>query len=295
MNTQVKSECTSEADKTRRGVFFCLLAMLVFASQDGITKYLVKDFSIAQLVMMRYWVFLLVSVGFAVWKSSLRTAVRSSLPWTQILRSLLAVGESALFGWGLHYLGLAESHALLAIFPLITLALARAFLGETVGLRHWIAAMVGFSGTLVILRPGFGVFDSAALIPLLAAFTFAVYNLLSRKTSQTDSFSTNMLYMALVGAIASTCFGIPAWLPPSPKEWVLLSALSVAGMIGHLLLIKALEYAPAALLQPFNYSLLVFATLVGLIVFGEFPDIWTLTGAALVLAGGMYAAKNRLK
>ncbi|MDH4556734.1 DMT family transporter [Pseudomonas sp. BN417] len=283
----------TEAARTRRGIGLCILAMLVFASQDGITKYLVKDFSIAQLLMMRYWVLVVAAIGYAAWKGGLRIAARSSLPWLQVLRSLLAIGEAALFGWGLHYLGLSESHALLAVFPLITLALAGVFLGEVVGIRHWIGALVGFAGTLVILRPGFGVFDAAALLPLLAALGFAAYNLLSRKTGQSDSFATNMLYMAVVGTIASTCFGIPAWLPPSPVEWVLLGVYSVAGMIGHLLLIKALEYAPAAALQPFNYTLLVFATLVGLLVFGEFPDTWTIAGAALVLAGGIYAARVR--
>ncbi|WP_280289915.1 DMT family transporter [Pseudomonas sp. BN417] len=294
MNSQVMLALPrTEAARTRRGIGLCILAMLVFASQDGITKYLVKDFSIAQLLMMRYWVLVVAAIGYAAWKGGLRIAARSSLPWLQVLRSLLAIGEAALFGWGLHYLGLSESHALLAVFPLITLALAGVFLGEVVGIRHWIGALVGFAGTLVILRPGFGVFDAAALLPLLAALGFAAYNLLSRKTGQSDSFATNMLYMAVVGTIASTCFGIPAWLPPSPVEWVLLGVYSVAGMIGHLLLIKALEYAPAAALQPFNYTLLVFATLVGLLVFGEFPDTWTIAGAALVLAGGIYAARVR--
>ncbi|MCY1527275.1 Riboflavin transporter [compost metagenome] len=191
------------------------------------------------------------------------------------------------------YLGLAESHALFAVFPLLTLALAGLVLRELIGLRHWIAAIVGFAGTLVILRPGIGIFDPAALIPLLAASTFAAYNLLSRRISQTDSFATNMLYMSVVGTVVSTCFGLPAWLQPTPVEWALLGVYSVAGMVGHLLLIKALECAPAAVLQPFNYTLLVFATLVGLLMFGEFPDIYTVAGGALVLAGGLYAARAR--
>jgi len=262
--------------------------MLVFACQDGITKFLVKDFAVAQLLMVRYWVFLVATIGFLAWRGGARGAARSKLPGLQIIRALLAIGEAALFSWGLQHLGLAESHALFAVFPLLTLALAGLLLGEDIGSRHWIAAITGFAGTLIILRPGFGIFDPAALIPLLAALTFAAYNLLSRRIGQTDSFATNMLYMAVVGAIASTCFGIPAWLAPSPTEWVLLGVYSVAGTTAHLLLIKALEYAPAALLQSFNYALLVFATLVGLLVFDELPCIYTIAGGALVLAGGMY-------
>jgi len=279
--------------RTRRGIGLCLLAMLIFASQDGITKFLVRDFAVAQLLMVRYWTFLLAAIAFLAWRGGARAATCSAMPLLQVLRALLALGEAALFGWGLRHLGLAESHALFAVFPLLTLALAGVLLGEAIGIRHWIAAVVGFAGTLVILRPGVGLFEPAALIPLLAALTFAAYNLLSRRISQADSFATNLLYMAVVGAVASSCFGIPAWLPPSPTEWALLGVYAVTGMIAHLLLIKALEYAPAAILQPFNYSLLVFASLVGLLVFGELPDIWTIAGAALVLAGGMYAARTR--
>ncbi|MCY1547204.1 Riboflavin transporter [compost metagenome] len=179
------------------------------------------------------------------------------------------------------------------MFPLLTLALAGLLLGEPIGPRHWLAAIVGFIGTLVILRPGFGIFEPAALIPLFAAMAFAAYNLLSRRISQADSFATNMLYMAAVGTIASSCFGIPVWLSPSATEWLLLAVYSFAGVVAHLLLIKALEYAPASVLQPFNYTLLVFATLVGLLVFNEFPDLFTIAGGALVLAGGMLAMRAK--
>lgn len=288
MSTQLPG---SDSGRSRRGIGLCLLAMLIFAGQDAITKFLVRDFAVAQLLMVRYWTFLLAMLLYLAWAGGIRAAARSQVPGLQVLRALLALGEAALFSWGLRYLGLAESHALFAVFPLMALALAGVLLGERIGLRHWLAAAVGFAGTLVILRPGFGLFEPAALIPLLAALAFAVYNLLSRRISQSDAFTTTLLYMAAVGAVASAGFGIPAWQPPSPTEWALLGVYSVTGMIAHLLLIKALEYAPAALLQPFNYSLLVFATLVGLLVFGEFPDGWTLAGAALVLSGGIYAAR----
>ncbi|RMQ50418.1 Membrane protein [Pseudomonas cichorii] len=287
------TDVTAGSDRQRRGIAMCLLAMLIFASQDAITKFLVKDFAVAQLLMVRYWTFLLVAIVYLAGKGIAKASARSAFPVLQIARALLALGEAALFSWGLKYLGLAESHALFAVFPLLTLALAGWLLRERISMRHWAAALVGFTGTLVILRPGFAIFDPAALIPLLAALAFACYNLLSRHIGQTDSFATNLFYMAVVGALASSCFGIPAWLPPSPREWMLLGVYSIAGMTAHLLLIKALEYAPATVLQPFNYSLLVFATLVGLLVFGELPDLYTAVGAALVLAGGIYAIRGR--
>lgn len=280
-----------DVPRPQLGIILCLLSMLIFASQDGITKVLVKDLPIAQLVMVRYWVFLAFAVGYSVYQGSLRTACRSQHPFLQIIRALIGVGEIALFGLGLRYLGLAEMHALYAVFPLMTLALAGAFLGEYVGIRRWIAAAIGFTGTVVILRPGTGVFELAALIPLLSALGFAVFSVLTRRISQGDSFATNMLYMGFFGAIAITLLGLPGWVSPSPKQWVLIGVLSITGVVAQLLLIQALRYATAATLQPFNYTLLVFATLIGLFAFGELPDTWTVAGACMVIAGGLYAIK----
>lgn len=282
-----------DAPRSRSGIVLCLLSMLIFAAQDGVTKVLVKDLPIAQLVMVRYWVFLGFAVGFCIYQGSLRAAWRSHHPYQQVIRALIGVGESALFGLGLRYLGLAEMHALYTVFPLMTLALAGAFLGEFIGVRRWIAAAIGFTGTLIILRPGSGVFQLAALIPLLSALGFAVFSVLTRRISRQDSFATNMLYMGFFGAIAITLSGLPGWVTPSPAQWGLIAVLSVTGVVAQLLLLQALKYATAATLQPFNYSLLVFATLIGLLVFGELPDTWTVVGACLVIAGGMYAIKAK--
>lgn len=275
------------------GIVLCLLSMLLFASQDGITKVLVKDLPVAQLVMLRYWVFLAFAIGYSLYRGHLWLACRSHHPFLQIVRALIGVGESALFGLGLRYLGMAEMHALYAVFPLMTLALAGAFLGEYVGIRRWIAAAIGFMGTAVILRPGTGVFELAALIPLVSALGFAVFSVLTRRISQADSFATNMLYMGCFGAMAITLSGLPGWVSPSPRQWILIGVLSTLGMVAQLLLLQALRYATAATLQPFNYTLLVFATLIGLFVFGELPDTWTVVGACMVIAGGLYAIKAK--
>jgi drug/metabolite transporter (DMT)-like permease len=280
-----------EAARPQLGILLCLLSMLVFASQDGITKVLVKDLPVMQLVMVRYWVFLLFAIGYCSWRGGVRTASRSRHPFLQIIRALLGVGDIVLFGVGLRYLGLAEMHALYAVFPLMTLGLAGVFLKEYIGLRRWIAAAVGFLGTVVILRPGSGVFELAALIPLISALGFAFFSVLTRRISQDDSFATNMLYMGVIGAIAVTVLGLPLWVTPTATEWVLLGILSMTGVVAQLLLLQALRYANASTLQPFNYSLLLFATLIGLLVFGELPDNWTIIGACLVIAGGLYAAK----
>ncbi|WP_092326775.1 MULTISPECIES: DMT family transporter [unclassified Pseudomonas] len=282
-----------DAPRPHLGILLCLLSMLLFASQDGITKVLVKDLPVAQLVMVRYWVFLAFAVGYGLYRGHLGAACRSHHPVLQVIRALLGVGESALFGLGLRYLGMAEMHALYAVFPLMTLALAGAFLGEFIGVRRWIAAAIGFLGTLVILRPGTGVFELAALIPLLSALGFAVFSVLTRRISRDDSFATNMLYMGFFGALAITFSGLPGWVSPNPTQWGLIAVLSTIGMVAQLLLLQALKYATAGTLQPFNYTLLVFATFIGLLVFGELPDPWTVVGACMVIAGGLYAIKAK--
>ncbi|MFD2883889.1 DMT family transporter [Pseudomonas lini] len=167
-------------------------------------------------------------------------------------------------------------------------------LGEFIGLRRWIAAAIGFTGTLIILRPGAGVFfELAALIPLVAALAFAVFNVLTRRISQHDSFATNMLFMAGVGALTITFAGLPAWVAPTLVQGLLLGILSLTGVVAQILFIQALKYATASTLQPFNYALLVFATLIGVIVFAERPDTWVVVGAALVIVGGLYAIKAK--
>jgi len=284
---------SSGVARPQLGIFLCLLSMLIFASQDGLTKVLVKDFPVAQLVMMRYWVFVVFALGYAAYQGRGKASFRSKHPWLQIIRALLAVGETILFAVGLRYLGLAEMHALYAVFPLMALALAGAVLGEFIGLRRWIAAAIGFTGTLIILRPGAGVFELAALIPLLAALAFAVFNVLTRRISQHDAFATNMLFMASVGALTVTFAGLPAWVSPTPVQGLLMGILSLTGVVAQILFIQALKYATASTLQPFNYALLVFATLIGVIVFAERPDTWVVVGAALVIIGGLFAIKAK--
>lgn len=294
MNRPVNSiDLALDASKSQLGIILCLLSMLIFAALDGLTKVLVRDLPVTQLVMVRYWVFAVFALGYAAYQGGIREAARSKRPGLQILRAVLGVVEVALFGFGLRLLGLAEMHSLFAVFPLMTLALAGLMLKESIGLRRWIAAVIGFAGTLIILRPGLGVFQQAVFIPVLCALAFALFNVLTRRISQVDSFATNMLYVAVFGAVVVSFAGLPAWLPPTPTEWFMMSGVAITGVTGQVLLMQALRYANASTLQPFNYTLLVFATLIGLVVFGEFPDVWTITGAGLVIMGGLYALKTK--
>lgn len=277
-------------DQIPKGIMLLVLSTLFFASQDAITKHLATNMPVAQLMFIRYLFFMLFALVYAARKLSLRTAFRSQRPLLQILRSLLIVGEMAVFAYSLRYLGIAEMHAIFSCFPLIITLLSVPLLGEQVGWRRWMAILVGFSGTIIIIQPGSGVFSPYALLALVCAGMFAVYNLVTRKVSRQDRFETSLLYFGVVGFVA-TLVVVPAfWEPLSADHLVWLLLISTISIASHLMLIKALELAPAVILQPFNYFILVWAMIIGYLVYGEVLDAMTMAGAGLVVGSGIYVA-----
>jgi len=278
-----------KADDKGSGITLCVLSMAAYALQDGITKVLVSGIPATQIVMIRCWVLLLLALVFAASRRGIRQSARSSQPLKQTLRALLAVAETYLFIVALRHLGLAETHAIYAVFPILTIALAGAFLGERISPRQWLAVAIGFAGTLAIIRPGFGVFSLYSLIPLLAALMFANYNILTRRMSREDDLATNLLYLGFWGALLTTLLGLPDWQTPTLRQTLLILALSLCGVTAQLLLLQALKFTAAATLQPFNYSLLLFASLIGVAVFGERLEPALLLGAVLVVIGGLLA------
>lgn len=276
------------------GILLILLANLGFAGMDAVSKILTTEYSVAQILWIRFAFF----AGFATllaWRQSraadgpgILAQFRTGRPVFQIARALLLVAEIGCFILGFRYLQLAESHSIGAIFPLIITALSALWLGERVGMRRWTAVCIGFLGMLVILRPGLAVFDPAALLPLAGATMFAVYQVMTKVIGRTDSMETILLYTGWVGFAAMTLFGPFDWVWPDTRGWGLLVLAGLLGAIGHATVIKALQLAPASVLQPFNYTLLVWATVIGFVVFGDLPDLWTVVGAAIIVASGLY-------
>ncbi|HAE00013.1 MAG TPA: EamA/RhaT family transporter [Rhodospirillaceae bacterium] len=286
---------TDKIDNPTKGILMIVMAMFIFACQDTVTKQLAQSYDAPQILWVRFLFFGVFAVILSSWNQPLKQVVKAHRPWLQIVRSLLIVLEISAFVLALRILSLAETHALFASFPLMVTAMSALILREKVGIRRWAAVLVGFSGVLIILRPGFGVFQLESLIALSAALMFSIYHVLTRIVSRNDSTNTSMLYMAVIGAAIMTCIGPLYWIEPTPQAWRLLALLSLTGAVGHLLLIKALECAPASILQPFNFTLLVWATLMGYIVFNNLPDMWTLIGGAVVVASGLYTIYRERK
>jgi drug/metabolite transporter (DMT)-like permease len=265
------------------------LVSLTFALQDGFSRHLAEATNVYMVVMVRFWFFAaFVMVLGRAQAGSLRAAARTSQPLLQAFRGALLVAEICVTVIAFTRLGLAQTHALFAACPLLIAALSGPILGERVGWRRWAAIGVGFAGILVILRPGVAVFDMGALIALLGALMFALYSLLTRKAAIKDSSATSFFWTGTAGAVAMTAVGMFYWEPMSAANWGLMAVLCLLSVTGHWLLIKTYEVAEAASVQPFAYLQLVFASAVGVLVFGEVLHATTVIGAAIVVAAGLF-------
>jgi drug/metabolite transporter (DMT)-like permease len=284
------------ANPASQGIACVLAAWLLFACMDAGSKLLAEDYSIVQILWVRFVSLVLI----AAWLARRRggsAALRTRNFWLQGLRSALLVVEIGLFILTITVLPLANAHAILAVTPLIVTALSVPMLGEHVGLRRWSAIGVAFVGVLIILRPGVGAVHPMALLALLCSVMFALYQILTRIVSRTDPPLTTLFYTALVGVGGLTLIAPFYWTTPDAVGWALFSMVAGLGASGHFLLIKALQLAPASTLQPFSYTILIWATLVGFVVFGNLPDLVTVAGALIITASGIYtfARERRLR
>lgn len=270
------------------GMALMLLAMASLAAMDAAAKTLVATYAPWQILFVRHVLLLL---GCLAWfgPQRLRALLVSRRPALQLVRVTALVVEIGMVLLAFRFLPLAETHAILAAAPLLVTALAFWMLGEPVGPRRWGAVGVGFVGVMVILQPGFGVFQLAALLPLGAACLWALYVVSSRRLARDDSSETAFLWMVVAGCLGPGLAMPWLWRTPDQVLDVALFVLvSILGAVGHLLLLLALRATAASTLQPLSYSLLVWAAFWGWLVFGDVPDLPTCVGAAIIVASGLY-------
>lgn len=274
---------------TRAGIWLMVLTTLIFAAQDGISRHLAGNYNVWMVVMIRYWFFGLFVMAVAGRRAGgLRHVVATKQLGLQIFRGLLLAFEICVMVTAFVVLGLVESHAVFASYPLLVAALSGPILGEAVGWRRWTAISIGFVGMLIILQPGITVFSPAAIIPLVSALMFALYALLTRYAARKDGAMTSFFYTGTVGAVAMSFVGIWFWQPMTGPDWAWMAVLCVTGAAGHYTLIKCYDLAEASAVQPFAYLQLVFAATVGITVFGEELRLNVAFGAALIVAAGIF-------
>lgn len=276
-------------NNARLGILLMLATTFVFSVQDALSKYLATDYSVFMVVMIRYWFFALFVITIAARKAGgIRAAARTAQPLVQSLRAVLLVTQICVIITSFTILGLIETHAVFACYPLLVAALSGPVLGERVGWRRWSAIGVGFLGVLIILKPGFGVFQVQAGLALLAAFMFALYGLLTRYVARQDSAATSFFWTGTVGSLVMTWVGVWFWEPMAPEDWRFMGALCVTGALGHYLLIRCYEAAEAGTVQPFAYFQLGFISLIGVFVFDETLRANVIIGICLIVAAGLF-------
>ena len=267
-------------------------AVFCFASMDATAKYLMKEIGPAQTIWARYTVqAILVTV---IILPKINVYGRTKYPKLQFLRSVALMMATTLFFFAFSRLGLAEASAIFNISPVLITLGAFLFLREQIGPRRVIGILVSLLGALIIIRPGSGVFTIYAILPLGAAIFYSTYSLATRFVGTDESPWTSLFYSAIFGAICYSIYIVFNWNPMSNNAFLLTLIIGLFGTAGHICLIRALTLGEASLVAPFIYTNLLFTTIWGFVLFGNFPDFWTIVGALIIVAAGIYVwARDR--
>ena len=282
----VSRPATPLDDNVPVGIAWMVVTTFFFVALDACAKHLMADLPVAQVVWARFAFHLIImSVLLA---PRLAPTVRSDAPGLQLLRSGLMLATNGLFFLGLQFSELTVATSIMFLGPIMVTILSVPLLGETVGLRRWTGVILGFAGAMIIIRPGTGFVDIAAVFFLSAAFTHACYQIITRKLRTVDGPMTTLFYTAVVGALVMSAAMPFQWVPPTSAQWAVMATLGACGAVGHFCLIKSLQAAPASAVVPVSYASLLWATLFGFTLFDEWPDLWTVVGAAIIAASGLY-------
>ncbi|MGE0716635.1 MAG: DMT family transporter [Alphaproteobacteria bacterium] len=273
-----------------RGIFFMCLAATVLPVMNAFVKYLAIDYHPMAIVWARttgHFVFMLALFAATVGPVVFRTA----RPGLQVARSALHLGSMLCFFTAIAYVPLAEASAIGFIAPFLVTALSGPLLGEKVGIRRWTAVVVGFSGALVVARPGSGTVPVEGLLLFGSALCHALYQILTRRVAPFDRPETSALYSGMVGSLLMSMVVPFVWLwPTATVDAAVFLSLGVLGGLGHYFLARAFMWGPASVIAPFNYGQIIVATTLGWAIFGHLPDVWTWVGVAIIIASGLYIA-----
>lgn len=270
-----------------RALALMALGMFSFSATDAIAKFLTQSLNPLQIVWSRQ---LGLVVGVVVLLSMYGPSIlKTEHPRLQVLRGVLAVMSATLFIFAVKFVPLADAVAVSFVAPFVVTVFGALLLREPVGIRRWIAVVVGFIGTLIVIRPGAGVVHPAAFIVVIAATLFAFRQILSRHLASSDRTPTTIAYTAIVAIVILTVPLPFVWRSPqSTTELLLLIGLAVGAGIGEFMVIRALEIGLAVVVAPVQYTLLIWGTMYGWLIFGQLPDFWTWVGALIIVATGLY-------
>lgn len=288
---------TAPANSRLRIGIACLIgATLIFSIQDALTKHLASLYPIPFILMVRFWAFALMTIFIAA-KSQIGLigAIKSKRPWIQVIRGTLLISEIFAVAASFRTMPMADMQAIFSVYPLLIMVMAVFILKERIRWQQWLATFFGFVGLLVIVRPGTMEIHAGLIWVLVSAVLYAFYNVLTRLVGLIDNAATTFLYTGVIGCLLSSAAGSVYWTPMPPADWMWLIMLTLCGILGHFLIIKSLEFAPASVLQPFNYLQLIWETALGYMIFNAVPDHWTIIGGVIVGLSGLYALSRTRK
>ena len=274
------------APPTLAGIGLMVLGIFLFCCNDALGKWLLGTYSVWQMLVIRSIGAIALLSPF-IWREGRVAFAGAPRPGLQVLRVSLSVIESIMFFWALSYLPLADTVTFYLAAPIYVTAISALFLKERVGWRRWSAVVVGFVGVIIALRPSSATLTWPALIAIVGSLGFAVFLIITRMlrgTSDVAMVSGQFGAMLLVsGAIAPI-----GWISPSALDFGLMLVLGVVAMSAFACMNRSLKLAPASVVVPYQYTMIVWAVVLGWLVFGDVPDAFTLTGAAIIIGAGLY-------
>ncbi len=270
-----------------KAILFNLSAWAILPFMDTIAKYLSAELSFFQITWARYFftVFFTLPFMFFFFRKNL---TMSTQPKLQLFRGLTLFCANVLFFYSISIISMAKALTLAFVAPLITTALSPVFLNEKVGIRRWSAVIIGFLGSLIVIRPGFIEFNLASIAALGTGLFYGIYLVITRKLHSSDSPLLTLLLTGVVGAVIGSFIVPVVWVNPTSNQWLLLALMGIFACLGHLFLILSLKYADASKLAPFGYFEIVTNVILGYYFFSDFPDYWSWVGLGIIVCSGIY-------
>ena len=275
-----------------KAIIFSLLGWMFLPVMDGFAKFLSNDLPILQITWARYFFTVVFTLPIMIFFFK-KQLVWSDKPKLQILRGLILLSANIFFFYAISIISLAKALTLAFVAPLIVTAFSPVMLGEKVGFRRWTAVVVGFIGSLVVIRPGFVELNFASLAALGTGILYGFYLIITRKLSTSDNPLLTLLMTGMVGAILVSAIIPFYWVKPSLNQWSLMAGIGVFACIGHLFLILSLKYADASKLAPLGYTEIIPNVLIGYYFFNELPDNWTYVGLLIIILSGLYISRRQ--
>ena len=273
------------------GIGLMVVTTFMFSTMDGVSRYLAENNNVFTLVTMRYWfIAIVMAITCLFVKDSFQKILYTKQPFTQFSRGLILSLNNCLVVYTFTLLGLVQTHAIIACYPLIVAGLSVPFLGEKFGWRRWTAIFIGFVGVIIILRPTTNVISEGAIYALVGAIMFAVYLILTRYVSRLDKAITSFFWAGIGGSVTMTIISFFIWENILKEDFLWLLIMCVLSASSHFMMVKTLQVAEASVIQPFSYLQLVFGSIIGVTIFSESIDSMIVVGVTIVIGAGLFTA-----